>query len=269
MPETPEGAIERLDGVSLDELDERASLRRRVDRKYLLPAAAFVRTLADLSKRYEVLEIDSHRSFRYESVYFDAPDLRCFREHVEGEAPRFKARSRLYRETRACFFEVKMKTAEGRTLKRQLDIDAEEHGALTDEQREFVTSALESCAIDPPERLGPSLTTRFRRITVIAADAPQRVTADLDVEMVAPDGRTARVRDDRVLVETKSEDGEGAFDDALAGAGFASISLSKYRTGIALLETPDPDNPLGADLERVFEGPDSSRGEDPTERALD
>jgi hypothetical protein len=253
MPPTPEGAVERLRRVSLDELDERASLRRRVDRKYVLPAGAFEQALGDLSERYEVLEIDGHRIFRYESVYFDAPDLRCFREHVEGEAPRFKARSRLYRETRACFFEVKMKTADGRTHKRQLDIDAEEHGALADEQREFLNSALESCAIDPPDRLEPSLTTRFRRITVVAATSPQRVTVDLDVEMLASDGRRARIRDGRALVETKSEDGEGTFDEVLAGAGFSAISLSKYRTGIGLLAAPDPGNPLGAELELVFE----------------
>ena len=37
------------------------------------------------------------------------------------------------------------------------------------------------------------------------------------------------------LVETKSEDGRGRADELLAGAGFAPVSLSKYRTGIDLL----------------------------------
>lgn len=253
MPRTPEETVQRLDPVSLEELDERASLRRRVDRKYLLPRTAFEGVLDDARSPYEVLEIEGRRRFRYESVYFDTPDLRCFHEHVEGAAPRFKARSRLYKETQACFLEAKVKTPEGRTVKRQLETDADEHGELTDDKLDFLTSGLESCGIDPPERLERSLTTRFRRITLAATSVPERLTVDLDVELLLPDGRAARIREDIALIETKGESGEGAFNAALERAGFEAVSLSKYRTGIALLAAPDPGHPLGADLERVFE----------------
>nr|MDQ3588538.1 VTC domain-containing protein [Actinomycetota bacterium] len=96
--------------LPLEELDERASLQRRVDKKYLVGRDLFERVMTELDDDYQVLEIDGERSFGYESVYFDTSDLLCFRQHVENERPRFKTRSRLYAATRACVFEVKVKT---------------------------------------------------------------------------------------------------------------------------------------------------------------
>ena len=83
-----------LDPISLEQLDENAALRERVDTKYVIDRDRLVNTLDRLSGSYRVLEIDSRRSFDYESVYFDTSELNCFRDHIEGRRPRFKARSR-------------------------------------------------------------------------------------------------------------------------------------------------------------------------------
>lgn len=191
--------------------------------------------------------------FGYDSIYFDTAGLRCFWDHVEGTEPRFKARSRLYEETGASYFETEIKMSDGSTRRRQLDTDSSEHGELTGEMWDFLVSALDSCGMAPPERLQPSLATRFRRSTVVAVEGGERVTADRRVEMVRPDGASFRIRDGRLLVETKSESGEGALDAVLRDSGYESVSVSKYRVGIALLAADDPANPLGADLERYFE----------------
>ena len=45
-------------------------------------------------------DADEPLEHRYESVYFDTPDLRCFPGHVEGREPRCKVRSRLYADRR-------------------------------------------------------------------------------------------------------------------------------------------------------------------------
>jgi hypothetical protein len=50
--------------ISLKDLDERVSLQRRVDQKYLVPRAAFAELLTKLDSRYEALEIDGEREFR-------------------------------------------------------------------------------------------------------------------------------------------------------------------------------------------------------------
>ena len=135
--------------ITLDELDQRAALQRRVDQKYLVPRALFESLLAKLDSSYEQLEIEGERAFAYESVYFDTPDLLCFRQHVNGEQPRFKVRSRLYADTQACVFEVKVKTADGTMDKRHLERAPEQHGELDDEARSFLDETIGDAGFEP------------------------------------------------------------------------------------------------------------------------
>ena len=55
------------------------------------------------------------------------------------------------------------------------------------------------------------------------------------------DDRAVELRDDVVLVETKTEDGESRLDDALGAEGCDAMSISKYRLGIGLLLADDPE----------------------------
>ena len=67
-----------------------------------------------------MLEISGIRSFRYESVYFDSPDLLTYRSHVQGRRKRFKVRSRSYMDTGECMFELKLKNRVGTTVKSRI-----------------------------------------------------------------------------------------------------------------------------------------------------
>ena len=233
--------IDELSPVTLEELDERSALRRRVDTKYVVPLGRLPEIVRGLSDSYDVLQIDGLRRFRYESVYFDTSGLRCFHDHVEGRRPRFKARSRFYRDTGACFFEVKVRL-EDETIKRQCPYEREAHGALTDAARGFVEETLREVAGErPPEDLEPTLSTSYRRVTLGASEGGQRATIDLAVQMMTMDDRTVTLRDGLALVETKSERGEGPVDDRLRDAECEPISISKYRLGVALLLTDDPE----------------------------
>ncbi|MDQ3588104.1 MAG: polyphosphate polymerase domain-containing protein [Actinomycetota bacterium] len=239
--------------LTLKELDERASLQRRVDRKYLVPVDLFRRVVSELEDGYEVLEIDGERSFGYESIYFDTAELLCFRQHVEDERPRFKARTRLYAATQACVFEVKVKTADGTMDKRHLERSPSEHGKMDSSTRSFLDEVIGASGFDAvAEGVEPSLTTRFIRRTFAAREGTERVTCDSRVEMLRPDGSAAWLSDDRILVESKSEDGEGAWDEALARKGVEPVSLSKYRVGHSLLGADDPEEPLPPWGRRLF-----------------
>jgi hypothetical protein len=66
-----ESAVASLRPVTLDVLDERARLQRRVDRKYIVRQDRFGEILAELEDDQEALEIGGRRRFAYESVYFD------------------------------------------------------------------------------------------------------------------------------------------------------------------------------------------------------
>jgi hypothetical protein len=231
-----------LPPVSLDAMNERAALQRRTDHKYLLPVDALARYVEELADDHEVLEIDGERVFEYESTYFDTPSLRCFRDHVRDRRPRYKLRTRCYVTTDECHFEVKVKRDDGDTVKRSVEYDPDERGRVEPGARDLIAAVLPECGLEvPDEHLVPSLITSFQRVTVAARERAERTTFDFAVTMRVPEGDLAQLEPQYAIAETKTPDGNGAWDSALAAAGFEPISLSKYRLGTGLLRAPHDD----------------------------
>lgn len=222
--------------VSLETLDERAALQRRVDNKYLVPLDRLARVSAALRGDHESLEIDGQRVFEYESTYFDTPALDCFHDHVDDRRPRYKLRTRFYVSSGSCVFEVKVKRDDDETVKRHIDYAPGDRREIKPQARELFSETLEACSVTLPDTdPRPSLFTRFRRMTVAAIDRPERTTLDFGVELQAPGGGTAAIDQSVAIVETKTSDGAGQVDRILKDDGFEPISLSKYRLGIGLL----------------------------------
>jgi VTC domain len=236
--------------VSLDELDRRAALLRRIDQKYVLAWEEFAALIEEIGGDHDVLEINGQRVFQYASVYFDSPDLRCFRDHVAEQNPRFKARTRHYRDTGCCQFEVKLRR-EGELDKRQVDHPPQQVEQLTPDAQKLLEETLATAELVPPPLLRPTLRTSFHRVT-LAADADKaRLTCDLGVTIERIGGDRARIRDDLVLVESKTEDGRSRADRVLADFDQWPISLSKYRIGIELLAGSDRSE-SSASLRQLF-----------------
>jgi VTC domain len=239
--------------ISLDELNDRAALQRRVDNKYLVPLNDLERLTDALAHEQDVLEIDTERVFEYDSTYFDTPSLQCFRDHVEDRRPRYKVRTRCYVATGDCFFEVKVKRSDDETSKRNVEYDPEKRGSILPEARDLVAGALSECDLGEPDgNLSATLVTRFERVTLAARVRPERTTFDFGVELVAAGGDAAALDRDHAIVETKTPDGEGEWDRALRDSGHEPISLSKYRVGVALLCAPGEDDRYARDEKRLF-----------------
>ena len=236
MPPHVSELLARIDPVSLEQVDELASLQRRVDQKYLLEMEDLARLLGELAEDHRALEIDGDRCFHYESCYFDTPELTTYRDHVEGRRPRAKIRSRLYVETRTCVFEAKLKGEEGETAKDSIDIPISDHGRVTPKARRFLEGALAPLGgrLDVAG-LESALTTRFERFTLVAVDGSERVTCDLSLQLVARGGGAVGLRPGHALLETKSEGGGRRCDSLLEELGVEPMSFSKYRVGIGLL----------------------------------
>jgi hypothetical protein len=248
VPEGVADPVEQFEPVSLEELDERAALLKRVDHKYALQREQFAQLLERLRSDHQVLEIDGQRMFEYRSTYFDTPDLRCFTDHVEDRQPRFKARTRLYVNSGTCVFEVKLKREDGETDKRQLDYSVGDADRLTDAAKQCVEEALQDARLSAPAHMMPTLRTSFHRITFAAREGSERLTCDLGVRLAGQDGDEASMRDGMVLVETKTERGESTIDTVLADLGLEPISLSKYRVGMSLVGGTDRSPQPGSDL---------------------
>jgi hypothetical protein len=227
--------LERFRPVSLEELDERAELLRRLDRKYVLDWDAFASLMERLRPDHDVLDIEGRRRFNYETIYFDTADLRCFRDHVEDIQPRFKARTRHYRDSGECFFEVKLKTRDGETDKRQVEHPVHDRERMTPTAQRFRAEALRDVSIDEPGEVEPKLRTEFERVTLASREGSERLTSDFRVRLCRWGGGERRLRDHLVLLETKSEDCDSPADRLLSEMGVESVSLSKYKVGMAML----------------------------------
>jgi VTC domain len=244
-------ALSALEPAALEQIDRRSALRDRVDTKYVIARERLPELIARVDG-YDILEIEGRRIFGYENVYFDTPQLRCWRDHVEGVRPRFKARTRYYHDTDTCFFEVKVKTGEDMN-KRQSDCDVTEHGVLTESAAAFLAEVLTDLTGEgPPEGLASVLSTGFRRVTLSAREGGERATIDLEVVLRAMDGRSSAMREEFALLETKSEGGKGQVDAALVASGHEPSSISKYRLGVGLLLADDPESAHHQSLRSCF-----------------
>jgi VTC domain len=228
--------VKRLCPISLEQLDERAALLRRVDNKYVADRDTLAQVVERLADDHDVLEIDGRRVFGYDTVYYDTDDLRCFRDHNEDVRPRFKARRRCYVDAGDCVCEVKVKREDGETDKQQAD---------------DLDTALREAGIEPPGDLHEVLRTTFDRVTLAAREGGARLTIDLGVTLATMDGGSVTMRDGLALAESKSEDGDSPADRALTELGARPVSLSKYRIGIDALVQRDESGDL-AEVRSLF-----------------
>ena len=238
--------------IGLAELMELAELQTRVDRKYFVPAEVFRRMIGELSGGMRVLEIDGRRTFGYESIYFDTPELDSYRAHMQRRRQRFKARTRTYTDSGLCMFEVKVKGARGETVKQRVPHPVEDSGELTEQAlAHFRATLLQAYRWVPSSRLRPTLATTYRRTTFVSRSGDVRLTCD--VGLTCLDVRH-EVRDlgTHVLVESKSAGQGGGPEEILRRLGVRPTSVSKYCVGVAALHPQLPSNPWHRTLRRYF-----------------
>jgi VTC domain-containing protein len=236
-------ALWRLPPIGLAELEERAALRTRIDRKYLMTEAAAERMLDLPGAR--ALEIDGVRHFTYESLYFDTPELASYLRTAHRHRRRFKIRTRTYVDSGAIWLEVKVPGPRGSTVKYRAPHDSPDDG------RAFIDDVFARHGLGPRDALAPTLRTSYLRFTLVLPD-DSRVTADTELSWRAGD-REVRLPG-MAVVETKTGAAAGAADRGLWQRGHRPIALSKYATGLAALRTDLPAAPWRRVLRRHFSG---------------
>lgn len=236
--------LQTLAGVSLEELEARASLMTRTDRKYVVPVESLPELVGAVAERdscLKVLDIGDRRSHRYASTYLDTPELESYWRSACRRRHRFKVRSRDYLDTGLGFTEVKTRGARGSTIKTRV-LRTAPHGpaspdALPEEATDFVRTELASAGLSRVDvaSLVPTLRTSFVRSTLWLPGSGARVTLDVDVAWSLPwSGTVARVPG-LAIVETKTCRAGTGVDRVLWSRGHRPVRISKYGTGLALL----------------------------------
>ncbi|MFO7167319.1 MAG: polyphosphate polymerase domain-containing protein [Chloroflexota bacterium] len=226
----------QFDPISLEEINRRAALQTRADNKYFLPWSVFSTFMETLQRTHVMLDIDGQRIFTYDTQYFDTADLHNYWCHVQKRRKRFKVRSRRYVDNGQYFFEIKLKSGRGETVKYKIKYREEDWGAVTPAAAAFLKECLhKSYGIEFAEPLMPTVRTVYQRITVMALDNSERITCDFNLAFGASNRWQGRMADDYVLVETKSARGRGKADQLLWRLGARPTSGSKYCLGVSLI----------------------------------
>jgi hypothetical protein len=239
-----------LDPSGLEELDRVAGLQTRVDRKYVVTPQAAIGLLLALGDGSRALVIGDRRSFGYESLYFDTPDHRSYRGAAHGRRRRFKVRTRRYLDSGSCMLEVKTKGGRGETIKDRCDHDADEWHRLGAAGALFVDRCTGQDGLG--RLLEPVLTTRYLRSTLLDATDGSRTTIDRHLSCHGTRGGTTALVGG-VVVETKSVGAATTADRWLWRYGLRPVRMSKFCTGMALLDASLPSNRWHRTLSRHFQ----------------
>ena len=198
--------------------------------------------IARLPGDTRVLEIDGEREFGYRSVYFDSPDLSSYLAAARPRRRRYKVRVRSYLDSDLQFVEVKTRGSRGATVKDRLSHpgSAYELGAAG---RTYVAETLTAAGLhDRGHRvddLGPVLTVRYRRTTLLLPRSGARATLDTQLSWQLP-GAAPLALPDLAIVETKSARAATEVDRALWTMRHRPSTVSKYGTGLAALRPELP-----------------------------
>jgi hypothetical protein len=223
--------------VSLAETQAAADFGRRTDRKYLVPIEllpAFVDRVP-----LPVMTVGDRATFDYDSVYFDTPDHLTHYAAAHRRHDRFKVRTRVYRQSQYCVFEVKHEGLRRDTLKSRIDYPSADANRLNDQALAHLNEALPG--FGRAGELSATLSTHYRRATLVDVERRARVTIDVDITGQHVNGESFAFGP-YAVVETKTTGRPSNADHILWSLGLRPRPLSKYCVSLAALNSALPTN---------------------------
>jgi hypothetical protein len=227
--------INSFDSLTLEELDK-VKLLNRVDSKYVIHIKDFPMILGEIKSDYKVLEIESKRIHRYESLYFDTVDFDLYKYHHNDKQDRFKVRYRKYLDTGLCYFEIKYKEKGNRTNKiraKRIDIST----TLSEADIKMIEHDLIK-----GEMLQEKVWVYFDRITIANNNFKERVTLDLNIRF--DNKKIVKSFPELVVCEIKQEKSSytSSVIKACTKRHYEQTGFSKYSTAIAMMEAVKNNN---------------------------
>lgn len=187
--------LSTFDPITLEEMDS-VKLMDRKDLKFNFSIKHLPEFLNAIRDQYRSLEVGGTRMSRYETLYYDTPEFDLYKIHHNGKPARFKIRVRKYVESDLKFFEVKHKNNKGRTLKTRVK---KKKGG-----NEISGSSIELLQEKTgmgQDHLEPKLWVNYTRITLVNRYDEERLTIDLDLEVISDNSNFKF--DGLVIVEAK------------------------------------------------------------------
>ncbi len=223
--------IASFNTIQLNQMDK-VNLMNRVDSKFVFHDICLNAILEEIRDDYRVLEIDSQRIFRYNSLYLDTEDYCMYKQHHNGKPRRVKLRYRTYCDTGDIYFEIKQRQNTMRTHKFR-----EKVSAIPQCLGEIEQALLNEANIHFQSELEHKLAVGYKRITLVANDGIERVT--LDTYLVFDNFITQVTHPHLIIAEIKQKRFSriSPFVHALRTRNIKEQSISKYALGLIELST--------------------------------
>lgn len=208
------------------DLQIKAPLMEREDKKFVLTTLRINDILADCLLHYQILKIENDLFFNYKTAYYDTKYLDLYKNHHNGKGNRNKIRERLYVNSGHKFIEIKNKTNKGKTIKCRL----ESNSIL--EAEKFV---LNNSGLSVSDLL-KTLSLEYGRITLLHKTKLEKVTLDYNL-LFSNDNATA-IYKNIVIAEVKTEKTTDIeFCRIMKKHTIRQGSLSKYCLGLVTLNS--------------------------------
>lgn len=216
--------------VGLSEIKDTA-MENRIDTKFLLTSRGLLSSLEFFRDSYRILNINSVRLHRYQTLYFDTKRFDLYLRHHSGARNSYKVRSRQYLDSYRSFLEVKKKINPSRSLK----IRTETSGMVTKISPDDTGHFVEANSSIMSRYLAPILWNYFNRITLLHKTKPERLTLDMSLRY---SGAGSRVLIPNLCVaELKQEsiDRSSVAYRYMRSIGARPTGFSKYGIGVSML----------------------------------
>jgi hypothetical protein len=224
--------LKLYDPISLDEMSD-YKLLNRIDTKYICNVELLPIILEASLREFRIQEMNKERIFRYESLYYDTPELKTYFDHHQGKRIRYKIRFRKYIDTGDAFLEIKKKKNYIRTDKRRTEFELSSE--MTKEHLKFLQNHIDV----PQSGLEPSIWTLFDRITLAGKNHLERVTIDTNICFRDNNSQEVLLPNMAVLEVKRTKSGDTSpFIKTLKDLKLRPFGISKYILGNILL-TPN------------------------------
>ncbi len=219
MNQDTQNILQQLETFSLQEL-ENADLLERKDFKYVFNRKHLNDILQNIAPHYKILRIQDFYYTDYLTHYYDTKEFKFYTQHHNGEANRYKIRTRNYVQSNISFFEIKFKNNKNWTSKERYRIES------LDQNLDKHISAVTA------EPLYKCLVVKYARITLLSKDHSEKITLDCDLSYQS--NGVTKSFSDICIAEVKSKTAHPYFfRKYLKELGYRSMGLSKYCFGIA------------------------------------
>lgn len=225
-----ESVLDAMETIDLEGMSHVRLMRRR-DTKYVVDSVRLPVILEQLKDDYKVMVIEDSRIQRYETVYFDTPQLKMYFEHHNQRKNRYKVRMRKYMLSGQSFLEIKFKNNKGETIKKRIGAEMDIKNLEPDNAKFLAANSPYDFA-----DIEPALWNTFNRITLVSKHRPERLTIDLGLAFSIEENKSGKPLHQACVIEVKRDLDAGESDviDVLQKNRIKATGFSKYCMGTVL-----------------------------------